>query len=330
MHAADHSLAFTLDLARFDAGTRRKVVAILVKLQKDLTASLAGDDLTAYGKLRTKRLLADARASIDAYYEQAQGELFDTLDDVAEISAASGRAAVSTVVPASVAVALPSEAVMRALVADSMVLGTAQKAWWEKQAADTAFRFSAVVRQGIVAAQTNQQIVRRVRDELQVSQRNAASLVQTGVSAVANDARMATFRANPDVITGLRWLATLDAKTCMQCAPRDGMTWKLDGTPINASLPFVNPPLHFNDRCALVPQTRFSTLGTGQRASVDGPVDRGTTFEAFLERKGKAFQDDVLGPGRADLWRDGKITLRDLTSGTGRPLTLAQLRERHG
>ena len=79
----------------------------------------------------------------------------------------------------------------------------------------------------------------------------------------------------------------------------------------------------------LVPQTRFSAMGTGQRASMDGPVDRKTTFADFLERKGKAFQDDVLGPGRADLWRDGKITLQDLISGTGRPLTLAQLRSRY-
>jgi hypothetical protein len=50
------------------------------------------------------------------------------------------------------------------------------------------------------------------------------------------------------------------------------------------------------------------------------------TFEQFLNRQPPAFADKVLGKGRAALWRAGKITLRDLVSGTGRPLTLEELR----
>jgi hypothetical protein len=45
-----------------------------------------------------------------------------------------------------------------------------------------------------------------------------------------------------------------------------------------------------------------------------------------LKRKGVEYQNEVLGVGRADLWRAGKITLRDLVSGSGNPLTLDQLR----
>ena len=44
--------------------------------------------------------------------------------------------------------------------------------------------------------------------------------------------------------------------------------------------------------------------GGGERASADGPVKASITFEEFLERMGTAFQDETLGPGRAQLWRE--------------------------
>jgi hypothetical protein len=38
----------------------------------------------------------------------------------------------------------------------------------------------------------------------------------------------------------------------------------------------------------------------------------------------------MLGKGRAQLWRDGKITLQDLLNAQGVPLTLRELREKYG
>lgn len=62
---------------------------------------------------------------------------------------------------------------------------------------------------------------------------------------------------------------------------------------------------------------------------MDGQVAASTTFEAFLERKGKAFQDEMLGKGRAQLWRDGTITLPQLLDLKGNPLTLAELKAKY-
>ena len=61
------------------------------------------------------------------------------------------------------------------------------------------------------------------------------------------------------------------------------------------------------------------------RASMDGQVPAATTFEQFLSGKSEAWQDTYLGKGKAKLWRDGKITLSDMVSGTGRELTLDEL-----
>jgi hypothetical protein len=43
-----------------------------------------------------------------------------------------------------------------------------------------------------------------------------------------------------------------------------------------------------------------------------------------------AQQDAQLGVGRAQLWRDGKITLQQLTDSSGNALTLEQLQSLYG
>ncbi len=66
----------------------------------------------------------------------------------------------------------------------------------------------------------------------------------------------------------------------------------------------------------------------GQRASSQGPVSGKITFQEFLSRQPASFVESVLGKTRADLFRAGKITVRDLVSGTGRELSLDELRTR--
>jgi hypothetical protein len=53
------------------------------------------------------------------------------------------------------------------------------------------------------------------------------------------------------------------------------------------------------------------------------------TFEGWLSRQTQERQDDILGKGRAEMYRKGEITLNDLVNGRGRPLTIAQLKERN-
>jgi hypothetical protein len=62
------------------------------------------------------------------------------------------------------------------------------------------------------------------------------------------------------------------------------------------------------------------------RASMDGQVPAKQTFEAWLKKQPVARQDTVLGQGKADLWRSGKIGFRDLLDQSGRPLTTEELR----
>jgi SPP1 gp7 family putative phage head morphogenesis protein len=63
----------------------------------------------------------------------------------------------------------------------------------------------------------------------------------------------------------------------------------------------------------------------GAQASMDGQVAQSMTYEQWLKTKPESFQKAVLGPGKFDLWKKGKITLADLIDQSGHPMTLAQL-----
>jgi len=206
---------------------------------------------------------------------------------------------------------------------------------WITNAPDMSFKLAGEIRQGLAQDETNTQIINRVKIATGISERNAAALVHTSVQTAANEARLASFRANSDVIAGLTWMATLDQLTCSACAARDGMEWDLDGKPVNNGIPFQSPPLHVSCRCILTPRTRtFKELGidlpdfpAGPRATAGGPVYG--TFDDFLHRQGKAYQDEIFGPGRADLYRRGVITRSQLLDQDGNELTLEQLKQNY-
>ncbi|SUT93214.1 translation initiation factor IF-2 [[Actinobacillus] rossii] len=66
-------------------------------------------------------------------------------------------------------------------------------------------------------------------------------------------------------------------------------------------------------------------MPSSTRASQDGPVSEQINYENWLKSKSPEQQDQVLGKGKADLWRRGVITFADMLDQSGRPLTLKQL-----
>lgn len=345
---ADELLSHSLDLYRLDAHLRSQALEILERMQKELAQRLLVGTLTEVGRERINAILEAAKRTIESYYQQVQAEASAALAQLPEVQAQVVRAALVGIGYES---ALPPLTHIATAMTDVMIHGAPSSEWWKRQASDTVFRFSNAVRQGIIQGETNQQIIRKiaggrgVTGVLEVSRKNAATLVQTSVQTVANAARLESFKQNAPVVNGLKQLSTLDSHTTDICMAYSGMEWDLEGKPINGNkLPFVNPtgspsgtPRHWNCRSILVPKTvSFAELGIDvselkktTRASVDGQIAADTTFDAFLKRKGKAFQDEILGPGRADLWRSKKITLQQLLDLRGNPLTLAELREKY-
>lgn len=320
----DQALKTQLDILRHSATVEAEVLRVLETMKRDLLSKLAQADLTNWSKARLNTMLRDTEALIASYYTQAQGVLAPTYNAVAGISAAQTATAM--------AVSAPSRTMLTSLVTNMLVEGAPMKAWWAKQSADTAFKFASAVRQGIAQGETLNQIFKRVNDATDLANRNSIALVHTSVMQVMNDASREVIEKNADVAPAMRWLATLDSHTCLICAPRDGLEWDTrTKRPIGHNLPYMDAPAHVGCRCKMIPVTEFSkaVMEAGERASTFGPVKGSTTFAQFLKRQTPEFQESILGKGRAELFRSGKITLRDLVSGRGSPLTLKQLEAKY-
>jgi len=336
----DAVLRHSLEILRLAAGQQAQVETVMDELATDLRLLLQSADISETGKRKIEALLSEADNIIAIAHKRA-GASVDTYG-LAVMVAEKTQEIIQDVIP--VDIRLPTDATLLSLGNDVLIEGAPSSAWWAKQAGDVAFRFAAQVRQGIINGETQERIVQRIvgrRGEpgiMDVARRNARALVHSSVMSAANRARLETFRKNARVIKGVRWLATFDGHTCNRCAALDGQAWNLDGEKLaGTKVNFMAPPIHFGDRCVLspIPKT-FREIGlnidepadTSQRASKDGPINGKTTFDEFLARQSDAFVEATLGKERAALYRAGKISVRDLVSGTGRELSLNELRTR--
>ncbi len=342
LNLMDFYLKHQVDLLRLTAGEQTKTLALLKQMQVELKAKLR-NGLTDFSKARVNKVLKEATEIIDGYYAKTAG----TLDSHA-LAQNEAKFTANTFAGIGLDASLPSEAALKALVSGSLIEGHISADYWAAQGNSLKFKYSGQVRQGIAQNETLQQIVRRVFGSKRLGtsgigfpadtlRRNAFTLCHNSVMQTANDARMATFKANDDIVKGMRQLSTLDSHTSLVCVTYSGAEWNLEGVPINGNtLPFNSGcPRHWGCRSLIVPITlSYRELGIdvdkpkGTRASDLGQIPSDTTFDGFLKRHTAAYVDDLLGPGRAKLWRDGTITLSDLLGQTGRPLTLEQLKKK--
>lgn len=337
----DAIIEYQLDLRRVEAGTVKSVLGILTRMQNELVYTLSNQaSLTELSKERKADLLRQVTKILNKYYLAAQGELALSTEGLAQAQAVHTVSTLNATVAVSTGATLPSKAVLVRIADQVLINGGPVADWWSKLAIDTSFKLSNAIRQGMVQGETNAQIINRVVGKagqpgiMEIAKRNAAAVVQTATQAIANDARLKTFEANADVVVGLEWFSALDSHVCPVCMALSGKTWmnSEDGShkPIGHSTPFQTPPIHFNDRCVMLPITNLNEfMPKGTRASEGGQVPSSTTFSDWLSRRTQAQQDEQLGAGRAQMWRDGKITLAQLISGNGRELSLAELKEKY-
>jgi len=122
---------------------------------------------------------------------------------------------------------------------------------------------------------------------------------------------METWRANEDIVIGYRWLSTLDSRTSTICRSLDGQVFKFDKGPV--------PPAHIRCRSTTLAELdgRYKSLDTGgSRAArstrtgktVDVPAE--SNYYDWLKKQPAEFQDQVIGPARGKLLRDGGLTAK--------------------
>ena len=332
---ADATVERALVLNRYSAGTGRQIVELLNDAQRDIIRKLPD----VAGEVSRRRLLSQLKeiqdligSSYDNITKLALGEL----NEIAEIEALWQMNSVNAVVGVEIMRAMPTAAALEAIVTNGMVLGNPAATWWAQQSHQAQNEFSRVIRLGLSQSETNQQIARRVRDSMGIQQRHAFSLVKTSTQAVSMQAREEMLAANDDVVKGKISIATLDSRTTFVCADCDQATYNLENEPIAPKKrPYIAIPRHFGCRSMWSVLLKkwdemglpFDEFSPSTRASLDGQIPAETSFDQFLSKKPKEWQEKYLGKGRAELYRDGKITLSDMVDGLGRELTIAQLRE---
>lgn len=344
---ADYLRRRAVDIERYSSGETRAVFRALRDIEREIRVRLerydpTGVRLSVARQRRLERLLEDTNERIAALMRKARDQFGGALQDFAEVEAAAMIGQMQTTfaltgIPDPVK--LVPRNILEALAGQSMIEGAPIKDWWGRQSAQLRQRFTDQMRLGVAQGETVGQLVQRVRGTraggfldgiMGTTTRQAEALVRSSVNAVGNDARLAVFQANADVIEALAHISTLDSRTTLQCAGRDGKTWTLDRKPINHTLPFQSPPIHWNCRSILAPKVFGADRLPGSlRASESGPVPAARTFDDWLKGKSRADQDAILGPNRARLWRENKLTLRQLLDFRGDPLTLDQLRSRY-
>lgn len=199
---------------------------------------------------------------------------------------------------------------------------------------------------------------------LATSRRDATAIVRTATNHVSNAARDLVWQENSDVITARIWVSTLDGRTSAGCRSRDGKGTPVGNNQLPPDvLPLVpktiTPPAHFNCRSTMIayingvglvgnrpyvidtrtPNKRNidfrriakeqgKTVAEVRKAWIEKNIGRTpnkTTYQEFLNRQSAAFQDEVLGKTRGQLFRNGGLTVDNFVDREGNELTLKQL-----
>ena len=234
----------------------------------------------------------------------------------------------------------------RAFVTDRRIRGAQLREWWRGQDMIVRQQFRRQIEIGLSQGETIDDLVRRVRGRavgsrfvdgkrvttfkggiMQIATRNAQSVVRTAVNQISNDALLQTFSDNPDVTEEYRYTATLDGRTSHICIALDGQMFRYDDP--NAR----QPPQHFACRSTIVPIVKFEELGLdtpveGKRAAKGGAVDASTDYPRWLRKQDAGTQNEILGVGKAKLFRSGKLDLKTIVRRDGSTITLDELRKR--
>jgi SPP1 gp7 family putative phage head morphogenesis protein len=345
---ADKIRTYAVNLLQTGMGFyRNEIVKSLKELETKLVNRLllsgieGKGNLTPFEQKRVQQLLQFTKATISSAYSDISRSNTVFLSDIARIEAAFINNTVNNAIGIEILTEVPSPARLEGIVKNVPVSGAPTATWWERQATATRQRFEDTLRQGMIEGRTNAQLVADIRGTaanqykdgiIEASAKDAKALVRSSVLTVANKTRLETLtdaaKQESSLFKGVMQISTLDSRTSDICIAYSGMSWTLpDYEPIGGSLPFNGgPPRHWNCRSTLVPVvSTWQDLGIDEaevppstRASMDGQVAQDITFAEWLATKDQAFQDELLGPGRADLWRKGKISLTDLVESNGK------------
>lgn len=336
----DKTIAHMVMLNRYNNGTVKEIMKLLSTVEKDLIKELKAVieewTGTAYSIKRIDRMLESVKAINNEMFVELDKKLQFELPQLAEHEQQWQQKTItesSLVVLDLVAVA---PVTLVAAIESKPFEGKLLKEWIDKLNQDSYLAIQSAVRMGLVEGQTYKQITDRIVGTkplqytdgiMQLNRNKTQALVSTAVAHTTNAARDEFYKSNNDVIKALQWLSTLDGRTTMICKSRDGKIY-----PIGEG---QRPPAHFRCRSVMIPVLKsWKELGlkerdlpAGSRASMNGQVADTETYQTWLEKQPRSFQDETLGKARAELFRSG-TPLDRFVDDSGHSYTLDELKKK--
>jgi hypothetical protein len=249
------------------------------------------------------------------------------LKDLAPGVRISAQATINEAVKAEIGTVGITASDAKKLATKVMVDGKFVEEWIAEQTGQTINRVRTTLRRGVLAGETNQEIVRRLRGRrtnktivttvrgkkirqpvyeggvLDITTRHADTMVRTAVNALGNEVNMEVYKANADIVKGVQTVTTLDSRTSDICMARTGAAWDMEtGKPLPGSTRQEQfpgpPPYHPNCRTVLIPIVRVfddisDNANRSQRKKLDavGERTRASVDGQVSSRKIKSFDD---------------------------------------
>jgi len=333
----DRAIRHSVYLERYKTGVVNEIVALLnssvePKLLRKIEKELR---VAAKKSSALRELFRNNDVLVRAEFGAVRTRLNDRLNEIAKHEATWQMGVMRDAVPVAIDFIMPSPVLLKSIVTKKPMQGVLVKDWFNRLETNMAFKVNQQIQIGMVHGEGIEQIVRRVKGTkaagyadgiLDETRRNLRSVVRTSIAHVSNHASEASFAANDDVVKGVQMVATLDARTTVICMAQDGKVY-----PIGEGW---RPPGHWQCRTRTVPVLKsWKELGinlkeapAGTRASMNGQVSAKQTYPQWLKNQPVKIQDEILGKGKAQLFRRGNIKIDRFVDRRDRPLTLVQLK----
>lgn len=317
-------------LQRLGASEAKRVKVQVDALIKRLAAVVAS---TPDGYARQAAMVQELRLISQAAYESIVGEINAGMLNLANYELEYQTKLLGTAVTASLTVPATQQVIKALefkLIEVKPGLDMTMREALRQYSQSEVSALQQIVRDGFALGTPNTEISKQIQASVSIRRNHANTLARTATNAAASSTRDELYVANADILDGLKYVATLDSRTRLDHAAKDGRVYGLDepGRP--------NTPDGFNCRCVMSPVVKDEYQIQGLKGVRPSKGDETkqlstrTTYEGFLKGQSREFQEEVLGIEKAKLFRSGKVSLSDMVDRFGKPLTLDELRVLEG
>lgn len=190
--------------------------------------------------------------------------------------------------------------------------------------------WDSAIRTGYLTSETTNQIIKNVmgsvtkplsvmdKGQMQTFKNSVTRNTRTVLQAFASETRREIYNRNSRYIKKVKYLSTLDRRTCLVCAEKDGKIFNLDEAP--------ELPIHYNCRCVLVPVIVGIETVSDTRPMENGVTEGSVTYPEWLEKQSDEVQREILGASRYKLYKNGNDL--DVFTENNNVLTLEELNKK--